>query len=99
MYNDLGISSETIKLVEEAEKDCIEQFRQVDEACNYNSLKVLRAFHKNQVNESCFNSTTGYGYGDYGRDTIEKVFRDVLGAEDAIVRNQFISGSHTLYQN
>lgn len=96
MYNDLGISSETIKLVEEAEKDCIEQFRQVDEACNYNSLKVLRAFHKNQVNESCFNSTTGYGYGDYGRDTIEKVFRDVLGAEDAIVRNQFISGSHAL---
>ena len=96
MYNDLGISAETVKLVEDAENDCKEEFEQIDEACNYNSLKVLRAFHKNQVTESCFNSTTGYGYGDYGRDVIERVFRDVLGAEDALVRTQFISGSHAL---
>ena len=68
----------------------------IDEKCSMNSLKVLNAFHKNNVQESCFNETTGYGYNDLGRDTIEKVFSDVLGSEDALVRNQFISGSHAL---
>ncbi len=96
MYNELGISNETIELVNESEKECLSEFEKIDELCNYNSLKVLNAFHKNHVSESCFNQTTGYGYGDYGRDVIEKVFRDVLGAEDALVRNQFISGSHAL---
>ena len=61
-----------------------------------NSLKVLTSFHKNNVSECHFNGTTGYGYNDIGRDKIEDVFRDVLGAEDALVRNQFISGSHAL---
>ncbi len=96
MYNELGISNETIELINESEKECLSEFEKIDELCNYNSLKVLNAFHKNHVSESCFNQTTGYGYGDYGRDVIEKVFRDVLGAEDALVRNQFISGSHAL---
>ncbi len=96
MYNELGISNETIELVNESEKECLSEFEKIDELCNYNSLKVLNAFHKNHVSESCFNQTTGYGYGDYGREVIEKVFRDVLGAEDALVRNQFISGSHAL---
>ena len=96
MYNELGISEKTLKLVNEAEKDCYELFKKIDEASCMNSLKVLNAFHKNNVSESCFNETTGYGYGDYGREIIEKVFKDVLGAEDALVRNQFISGSHAL---
>ncbi len=96
MYNELGISNETIELINESEKECLSEFEKIDELCNYNSLKVLNAFHKNHVSESCFNQTTGYGYGDYGREVIEKVFRDVLGAEDALVRNQFISGSHAL---
>ena len=61
-----------------------------------NTLKVLNAFHKYQINEVHFTSTTGYGYNDIGRDTIEKVFADVLGSEDAIVRSQFISGTHAL---
>ena len=96
MYNKLGISKETISLVEKCEKSCQEEFNKIDEICEYNSLKVLASFQKNQVTESCFNSTTGYGYNDIGRDTIENIFKDVLGAEDAIVRSQFISGSHAL---
>jgi len=71
-------------------------FQKVDEICELNSEKVLQAFWENKVSEIHFNSTTGYGYGDIGRDTIEKVFASIFKAEDALVRNQFISGSHAL---
>lgn len=96
MYNSIGISEQTQELVSKCEMECIEEFLKIDEACEYNSLKVLSSFHKNEVTESCFNSTTGYGYNDFGRETIENIFKDVLGAEDALVRSQFISGSHAL---
>ena len=96
MYNSLGISQKTQELVAKCEMDCYEEFLKIEEACEYNSLKVLTSFHKNQVTESCFNATTGYGYNDLGRETIENIFKDVLGAEDALVRSQFISGSHAL---
>ena len=94
--NELGISAEVVNLVNEAEAECYEEFLKIDKRCDNNSLKVLSSFQRNEVTESCFNETTGYGYNDLGRDTIEKIFRDVLGAEDALVRNQFISGSHAL---
>jgi len=94
--NQLGISEEVIELVNQAENEVAEEFKKIDKMCENNSLKVLASFHKNEVTESCFNETTGYGYNDLGRDKIEKIFRDVLGSEDAIVRNQFISGSHAL---
>ena len=96
MYELLGISNKVIELVNKCEKECKEEFNKIDETCEKNSLKVLNAFHKNGVTESCFNETTGYGYNDLGREKIEDVFKDVLGAEDAIVRNQFVSGSHAL---
>jgi len=96
MYSSLGISDDVVELVNKCEVDCFDEFFKIDDACNYNSLKVLTSFHKNQVTESCFNSTTGYGYNDLGRETIEHIFKDVLGAEDALVRSQFISGSHAL---
>ena len=96
MYKTIGISNKAIDIVSKCEKKCKEEFNKIDEACNYNSLKVLAAFHKNKVTESCFNSTTGYGYNDFGREVIENVFKDILGAEDAIVRSQFISGSHAI---
>jgi len=96
MYKEIGISDEVVELVNKSEEKCLDVFRQIDEAEEFNTLKVLKAFKQNQVTESCFNSTTGYGYNDLGRETIEKVFRDVLGAEDALVRSQFISGSHAL---
>lgn len=71
-------------------------FSKIDDICFYNSRKVINAFWKNSVNEACFNSTTGYGYGDYGRDVIEKVYADVFKCEKALVRNQFISGTHAI---
>lgn len=74
----------------------IAQFNKIDEICDKNSELILNAFRKNNLSEIHFNSTTGYGYNDIGRDTIEKIFADVLGAEDSLVRNQFISGTHAL---
>ena len=62
----------------------------------YFSKKVLDAFHEHGLSEACFNETTGYGYNDFGRETIEKIYATIFGAEDAIVRNQFVSGSHAL---
>lgn len=96
MYQTLGISDDVVKLIEEAEKDCQEEFSKIDRNGYLNSLKVLSSFHKNEITESHFNATTGYGYNDLGRDGIEKVFSDILGAESALVRSQFISGSHAL---
>ena len=92
----MNIDNKVIELVNSCEEKCLEEFKKIDELCDYNSLKVLMAFHNNEVTESAFNSTTGYGYHDYGREKIECIFRDVLGAEDALVRSQFISGSHAL---
>lgn len=83
-------------MIDELEKDCLEQFKLVDDICFYNSEKVLKAFQENSVSETHFNSTTGYGYNDTGRDVIEKIYANIFKAEDAIVRNQFISGSHAL---
>lgn len=96
MDNELCISNETVKLVQKLERELKEIYEKIDENCDINSVKVLSSFHKNHISEVHFNSTTGYGYGDIGRDAIEKVFADVLGSEDALVRSQFISGTHAL---
>ncbi len=96
MYQEFGISKEVVAMVHKTEQELCDVFQTVDELCEYQSLKVLRAFQKHQISETHFSSTTGYGCGDVGRDTIERVFADVLGAEDALVRSQFISGSHAL---
>lgn len=96
MYKNFGITDELVRKTEEAELAVQQQFREIDKVCEFNSLKVLQAFHKYQISEVHFNSTTGYGYNDIGRDTIEKVFAEVLGSEDALVRGQFISGTHAL---
>ena len=82
---------------QQAEKNELKPiFEQIEANAFKNSQAVLNAFQKYQVSESCFNSTTGYGYGDVGRDAIEKIFAEVLKAEKAVVRSQFISGSHAL---
>lgn len=96
MYNNFGISDKAKELVLKAEGSLIDEFKKVDDMCDINSLKVISAFNKNNISEAHFGSTTGYGYDDLGRDAIECVFADVLGAEDALVRSQFISGSHAL---
>lgn len=80
----------------EAESKCKDIFRTIEENEYYFSNRVIEAFRSENVNESHFNMTTGYGYNDTGRDVIEKVFAKVLKGESALVRNQFISGSHAL---
>lgn len=96
MYNKLGIKQEIIELSEKVEQELQEEFKKIDKIKEYNSIKVLKAMQNNKISDMHFGSTSGYGYGDVGRDTIEKVFAEVLGAEDALVRNQFISGTHAL---
>ena len=73
-----------------------DKFKEFDDICFANSKKVLDAFRANSVSYVHFNSTNGYGYDDLGRDTIERVYADIFKSEDALVRNQFISGSHAL---
>ena len=83
-------------LVKEVEAEISKQVRKIDERCMRNSIRVLDAFQKNRIADVHFNSTSGYGYDDIGRDAIEKVFADVFHTEDALVRNQFISGTHAI---
>ena len=92
----LKISEKTYKYVKKCEEEIKEELDKVDEIAEANSLKVLMAFNKNNLSENHFNSTTGYGYNDEGRDVIEKIYADIFKAEDALVRCQFISGSHAL---
>ena len=87
------MSDELIRKVDLMIKD---ELSKIDELERINSEKVLNAFIKEQVVETDFNSTTGYGYNDVGRDKIEKIYSDIFKSEDALVRNQFISGSHAL---
>ena len=84
------------ELVKKAEIECADLFKKIDENELFFSNLVLNAFKEENVSENCFNMTTGYGYNDLGRDTIERVFARILKGESALVRNQFISGSHAL---
>ena len=88
--------SEIIKLVNECENEVISEFNKVNKICELNTFKVMDAFKNNRVSEIHFNMTTGYGYGDIGRDIIENVYSSIFNTEDALVRNQFISASHAL---
>ncbi len=82
--------------IKSAENKLINVFNNIDDVCFYNSQKVIKAFWQSNISETDFNSTTGYGYGDVGRDKIEKVYSDIFETESALVRNQFISGTHAL---
>ena len=90
------INKKVKEIITKAESELKEQFSIIDDICEYNSDKVLSAFQKNQVSEIHFNETTGYGYGDLGREVIEKIYADIFHTEDALVRGQFISASHAL---
>ncbi len=96
MYSKFGIKREIIDLSKEVENEIKEEFAKIDKTEEENTLKVLMACQKYNLSDMHFGTTTGYGYGDVGRDTIEKIFAEVLGTEDALVRNQFISGTHAL---
>ena len=83
-------------LINIAEEQVKKEFVKIDKIAQKNSLKVLNAFQNNKVSEIHFQSTTGYGYGDIGRETIEKIYSEIFKSEDSLVRSQFISGSHAL---
>lgn len=91
-----NISERIEKASDEALKLCKEQFDYIDEITEYNQLKIQKAFIECGVSESHFNTSTGYGYGDRGRETLDKVWAKVFGAEDALVRHNFTCGTHTL---
>jgi len=90
------MNKEILEIIENAEKNLQVQFKEIDNQEFLNSLKVINAFKEENLSESDFASSTGYGYNDIGRDKIERIFSRILGAEDALVRNQFISGTHAL---
>ena len=96
MYEIVGIDKEIEALAMKTEMEIQEEFQNIEQISEENSIKVLKAFQDYHISEMHFGSTTGYGYGDVGRDTIEKVFAQVLKAEDSLVRTQFISGTHAL---
>ncbi len=85
-----------VKLAEKAEENCSESFRTFEKTAEFNGAKVLNAFAENRISESCFYGSTGYGYGDIGREALDKVYADVFGTEDALVRYNFVSGTHAL---
>ena len=84
------------KYLDDIETELNPLFKKYEGICEINSNKVLQAFKNNKVSSSYFEGTTGYGYGDIGRDVIEKIYSEVFKSEDALVRNQFISGTHAL---
>lgn len=83
-------------LIKECESELISEFASIDDTALFYSEKVLKAMQNNNLSEGAFTETTGYGYNDLGRETIEKIYAEIFGSEDAIVRNQFVSGSHAL---
>ncbi|HIU51706.1 MAG TPA: methionine gamma-lyase family protein [Candidatus Merdicola faecigallinarum] len=96
MYEEYGINQNLEKLALEVEEEVKEELKKVDIICEKNSIKVLKAFQENALSDIHFGMTTGYGYGDIGRDVIEKIYAQIFKAEDALVRSQFISGTHAL---
>ena len=92
----LNLNKKYIDLVKNEENKLTNIYNKIDELSFKNSKKVLDAFHKYNVTESDLNGTTGYGYNDFGRDKVESIFASVLGAEDALVRTQIISGTHAI---
>ena len=96
MYKELGISKEVYDLGEKVLADLEERFSEFDKVAEYNQLKILSAMQKNKVSAECLLGTTGYGYNDLGRDTLEKVYADTFRGEDALVRPQITCGTHAL---
>ena len=96
LYRGFGIDEEIYELGEKAEKKLKERFEKIDLVAEYNQARVIAAMQKNKVSAECFNYASGYGYDDYGRDTLERVYADVFHTEDALVRPQITCGTHAL---
>lgn len=96
MYRSLGIDGEVYGYGQNILYSLKERFEMIDRTAEYNQLKVLKEFQKNQVSEACLLGTTGYGYNDLGRDTLERVYAGIFRTEDALVRPQITCGTHAL---
>lgn len=96
IVKNFGISGRAVELINEAEKSLKAQFEILEEKAEINQLKVMKAFSDFCVSERHFMPTTGYGYDDDGRDTLDKVYAQIFGCEDALVRHNWVNGSHTL---
>lgn len=96
IYDNFKIDNNFDKEIKEIEKQLQDEFSRIDEISEYNQLKVLKAFKKNDLQTSDFMQSTGYGYADTGRDKIEAIFSDIFKAEDSLVRPSIVSGTHAL---
>ena len=95
-YEIFGISNRLSNLASEVEEKLKEVYENIDEVCLYNQAKVLNAFKDANISQMHFGKTTGYGYNDVGREAIEKVYSTIFNAEDALVRVQFVNGTHAI---
>ncbi len=96
LINEMNISPMACEITAKAEERAKEYFKRVEENAEYNSLKVLNAFRKHRISYAHFGETSGYGYDDLGRDTLDEVFADIFNAEDAMVRHNIISGTQAI---
>lgn len=96
IYKTFGISEETVQLCALAEQRAAARFEEIEAIATYNQGKVLAAFQNQRVSESHFSETSGYGYDDAGRDVLDRVYAEVFGCEDALVRHSILSGTHAL---
>ena len=92
----INIDEKLLEISKKCEEEIKTELKKIDDICMFNSMKVLNAFHEENISEIHFNTSTGYGYNDIGRDKIEDVYKRIFKCEDALVRTQFISGSHAL---
>ena len=90
------IKPEVYDMAKRAEAKLRARFQQIDEVAQANTRKVMEAFQNHRVSDACFAGTTGYGYDDLGRETLDKIYADVFGTEAALVRIQFVNGTHAL---
>lgn len=95
-YAQMGIAKPVYDFCMKVEEELKDRFLSIDKTAECNQMKVLRAMQKNHLSEACFAPTTGYGYNDIGRETLEKIYADVFGTEDALVRPQITCGTHAL---
>ncbi|MBQ8636971.1 MAG: methionine gamma-lyase family protein [Clostridia bacterium] len=96
LEKEYGITKELAEFIDECEKDAEPYYKRAEEIASLNQIRVMKAFADHRISEMHFAETTGYGYDDLGRDTLDKVYAQLFGAEDALVRHSFISGTHTL---
>ena len=89
-------TEELLQLARRAEEKSRDRFAAIEQMAFQNTAKVLEAFQNHRVSDACFGGTTGYGYDDLGRDKLEQIYAQVFGAEAALVRSQFVNGTHTI---